>query len=96
MALNCYVLTSTVTMTPDTVATVVADEPGTGGAAGFGSSASVSPATAGKTGLWPQTFLAGQAIVLDPAGALFAAIGGSNVRAWIDGTDTVSHQALSN
>jgi hypothetical protein len=26
--------------------------------------------------LWPQTFLAGQAIVLDPAGPLYAAIDG--------------------
>jgi hypothetical protein len=96
MALNRYILLSTVTVTADTLATVVAGEPGTGGAAGYGSSASVSPSTAGKWGIWPQTFLSGQAIYLDPAGALYSAIGGSNVRAWIDGTDNVSHQALSN
>lgn len=96
MALNRYVLTSTVTVSADTMATVVAGEPGTGGAAGYGSAQSVSPATATKFGAWPQTFLAGQAIVLDPAGALYAAIGAGNLTAWVDGTSNVGHQALSN
>jgi hypothetical protein len=55
---------------------VVAGEPGTGGAAGFGSAQSVSPPTAGKYGLNPAvTFTKGTPIVLDPASALFAAIG---------------------
>ena len=44
MALNRYVLTATVTVPADTIATVVAGEPGTGGASGFGSAQSVSPA----------------------------------------------------
>jgi hypothetical protein len=97
VALNRYVLTSTVTLTPDTVATVVAGEPGTGGAAGFGSSASVSPSTATKWGLWPLVYLAGTPVVLDPAGALYSALGGAtNLRAWVDGTDNNGHQALSN
>lgn len=43
-----------------------------------------------------MTFLSGQAIVLDPAGALYAAIGAGNLTAWIDGTSNVGHQALSN
>ena len=57
-----------------------------------------APASAGVTSgqLWPTTFLAGQAIVLDPAGPLFAAIGAGNLRAFTDGTDTVGHQATSN
>lgn len=96
MALNRYVLTSTVTLSPDTVATVTAGEPGTGGAAGFGSSASVSPPTAGKFGIWPLVLLASTPVYLDPAGALYAAIGAGNLRAWIDGTDDNGHQALSN
>ena len=96
MALNRYVLTATVTVPADTIATVVAGEPGTGGASGFGSAQSVSPATATKFGLWPMTFLSGQAIVLDPAGALYAAIGAGNLTAWIDGASNVGHQALSN
>lgn len=45
----------------------------------------------------PQTtFLVDTPIVLDPAGALYVAIGAGNLRAWIDGTDNNSHQALSN
>jgi hypothetical protein len=68
------------------LAAAVAGQPGTGGAAGFGSSA---------TPLSAATFVRGQAIVLDPAGAWFAAIGAGNLRAFTD-TDTVSHAALSN
>lgn len=51
----------------------------------------------GQAGVLPQTsFLVGTPIVLDPAGALYAAIGGSNLRAWIVGTDNVSHACLGN
>ena len=65
MALSRYTLTANVTLVPDTLAA----------APGFGSSATVSPGTAGKWGLWPLSFPQGQAIVLDPSGALFSAIG---------------------
>ena len=35
--------------------------------------------------------------MLDPAGALYSALGGAaNLRAWIDGTDSNGRQALSN
>jgi hypothetical protein len=96
MALSRYVLTATVTVAADVAATVVAGEPGTAGAAGFGNTASVSPPTATKYGLNPSvTFLKGTAIVLDPAGSLFAAIGAGNLRAWAD-TEAVGHAALSN
>ena len=73
-------------------ATVTAGEPGTGGAAGYGG----APVTAAGIGYFPQTFLSGTAIVLDPAGALYAAIGAGNLTAWIDGTSNVGHAALSN
>jgi hypothetical protein len=98
MALSRFVLTSTVTTVPDTLATPVAGEPGTGGAAGFGNSATVSPATAGKYGLWPQTFLAGTVIMLDPAPAngLYAAIGAGNLRTYVQGQDDAGHAALAN
>jgi hypothetical protein len=43
MALSRYVLTANVTLTPDAVAAVVAGQPGTGGAAGFGNSATIVP-----------------------------------------------------
>ena len=36
-------------------------------------------------------FLQGTPLYLDPAGDLYAALGATNLRAWIDGTDNVSH-----
>ena len=90
MALGRYVVTATTTVAPGTAATPTAGQPGTGGQAGYGSAG----VTSGQ--LWPTTFLAGQANVLDPAGPLFAAIGAGNLRAFTDGTDTVGHQATSN
>lgn len=40
---------------------------------------------------FPQVFLEGTAIVLDPSGPLYALIGGTNLRAWQDGTDVTGH-----
>ena len=97
MTLNRYVLTSNVTVAADVAAAVVAGELGRGAPAGPGNSASLSPPTAAKYGISPNvTFLRGTAIVLDPAGSLFAAIGAGNLRAWIDGQDVVGHASLSN
>jgi hypothetical protein len=105
MALTRYVLTATVTLTPDTVAAVVAGEPATGGPAGFGNSATIIPAAGsqGKYGLWPMTILAGTAIWADPAAGfatgaqlLYQAIGVGNLRAYTQGTDDVGHARLSN
>ena len=102
MALSRFVLTATVTLSPDTVATVVAGEPGTGGAAGYGNSATLATATAGKSGLWGLTILEGTAIYADSTAGttapqlLYQVIGASNLLAWRDGTDTVGHAALSN
>jgi len=91
VALSRYVLTSTVSVTAGTPSTAVAGEPATGGAAGFGNS-SISAGI----GYFPQTFIAGTTIVLDPAGALYAAIGAGNLRAYQQGQDDVGHAALSN
>jgi len=91
MALNRYVLTSTVTFGAGTASTVVAGEPGTGGASGFGN-ASIS---AGAED-WPVTYIAGTVIVLDPAGPLFTAIGAGNLRAYVQGQDDAGHAALAN
>lgn len=74
MAINNYILTGQITVAAGTAATVVAGEPGTAGASGYGSVST----TGGPT--WAQTYLKGQLIALDPAGALFAAIGGGNLR----------------
>jgi hypothetical protein len=90
VAVNRYILTATVNLAAGTAATVVAGEPGTGGAAGFGG----APTTGGP--VWPTTFLKGQAIMLDPAGSLYTAIGAGNLRAFVDGQDTVGHACLSN
>jgi len=65
MALSRFVVTARVTVTPDTLATLVMGEPGTGGAAGFGSVETVSPGTDGKYGWLPVTFLPGMVVVAD-------------------------------
>ena len=91
MALNRYVLTSTVTVPAGTISTVVAGEPGTGGASGFGNTS-----TSAGYGIFPQTFIKGMAIVLDPAGPLFTAIGAGNLRSYVQGQDDVGHEALAN
>jgi hypothetical protein len=84
MALNRYVLTSTVTVaagaaTADTL---------------NGNGSATTPAT-GWSQLWPTTFLAGQAIDLDPAGKLYGAIEAGNLRAWAD-QEAVGHAATAN
>lgn len=92
MALGRYVVTANATVAAGTLSTVVAGEPGTGGAAGFGNT-SVS---AGAED-WPTTFVAGTVIVLDTASALYSALNGQGVlRAYVQGTDDVGHAALSN
>jgi len=92
LALNRYVLTATVTVPAGTITTpIVAGEPGTGGAAGFGNTS-----TSAGFGLFPQTFLAGTAIVPTRPQLLYTAIGAGNLMAWRDGTDAVCHAALSN
>jgi hypothetical protein len=93
MALNRYVLTSTVTVAAGTAATVVAGEPGTGGAAGYGNGA----LAAGQVdALWPTTFIKGTPIMLDPAGALFAAIGSGNLKAFTAAQDSSGIDGVSN
>lgn len=92
MALSRYVITANTVVAAGTVATVVAGEPGTGGAAGFGNTA----ISAGAED-WPMTFIAGTAIVLDSGSALFAALNGASaLRAYVPGQDDVGHAAISN
>jgi hypothetical protein len=90
MAINRYVLTSTVTVTAGTAATVAAGEPGTGAPAGPGNAAT----TGGP--LFTTTYVRGQVIELDPAGPVYAQIGAGNLRAFVQGQDDVGHQMLSN
>lgn len=79
MAINRYVLTSTVAIAAGTPATVVAGEPGTGGPAGYGNAGTV---TAGGESNWPagQSLLKGMIIMLDPTGPLFTQIGAGNLQ----------------
>jgi hypothetical protein len=101
VALSRFVLTSTVTLTPEAAATVVAGEPATGGAAGFGNYATGAQ-SAGKYGWLGQTVLKGTVIWADSvagtdtgAKIIYQAIGSANLRAWTD-TDAVGHAALAN
>jgi hypothetical protein len=102
VALSRFVVTSRVTLAADALATVVAGEPGTGGAAGFGGSETVSPGTSGKYGLIPQTLLPGQVVVADSTAGttgpqlLYQAIGAGNLRAYVQGQDDIGHAALAN
>jgi hypothetical protein len=107
MALSRFVVTSTVTVTPDVLATPVAGEPATGGASGFGSSATVVPVVGsqGKYGLpgMPLTFIKGTVIVADSvagfdtaAKLLYQAIGAGNLRPYVQGQDDSGHAALAN
>lgn len=89
MALNRYVLTSTVTLPAGafTADATTGLRSGTGsyaqGAGNWGS---------GGGNVFPE----GTTIVADPAGALFTAIGASNLRAYVQGQDDVGHAALAN
>ena len=90
MAIQRYVLTATVTVPAGTPATVVAGDAATGGAAGFGSAST----TGGP--LWPMTYIfKGTPIILDPASALYSAIGAGNLRAWSD-SEAAGHAGLAN
>ena len=102
MALSRFVVTARVALTTDPLAAVVAGEPGTGGAAGYGGSETVSPGTSGKYGLIPQTLLPGMVVVADSSAGstgpqlLYQAIGPANLRAYVPGQDDVGHAALAN
>jgi hypothetical protein len=104
MALSRFVVTARVVLTPDAIAAVVAGEPGTGGPAGFGNTATITPAAGseGKYGYLAQTVIPGQVIYADStagfatgAQLLYQAIGASNLRPYAD-TDAAGHAALAN
>jgi hypothetical protein len=83
---------ATTTVPAGTAATVTAGEPGTGGAAGFGSTG-----TSAGYGAFPQSFQAGTPIVLDSASPLYTYLNGQGaLRLYVQGTDDVSHAAISN
>ena len=92
MALSRYVITAPVIVPARTPATPTAGEPGTGGAAGFGNTG----ISAGYAA-FPQSFQPGMPIVLESASSLYAALNGAGaLRPYVQGTDDVSHAAISN
>jgi len=75
-----------------------ADLPNSGTSSYAGPVSAVAP-LAGQAGTIPQfTWFANQALWLDSAGLLYAALqaAGANLRAWVDGNDTISHYGISN
>jgi hypothetical protein len=81
MALGRYVVTADTTV-PAGTPTAVPGGPGTVSWSG--------------PGPYPAVYPRNTVLLLDPAGALYAAIGAGNLRAFTDGTDTVGHAGLSN
>jgi hypothetical protein len=88
MALSRFVITNQVTVNAGTV---------TGGSFGSASTAGTS-----WSELWPVTFQRGQVVIADssagatPPQLLYQAIGAGNLRAFVDGQDTVSRLGISN
>lgn len=103
MALTKYVTTAAVNLTQDVPATVVAGEPGTGGAAGFGNAATPSPGMGGKFGLFAGSFLPKGTVVMADSSAgttgpqlLYQAIGAGNLRAYTAVQESGGIDGLSN
>lgn len=96
MAVNLqrFVITQNIVIAAGAVAAVVAGEPGTGGAAGYGNSSIGSGAEE-----WATSYIAGTTIVLDSGtpSALYTALNtASAIRAYVPGQDDVGHAAISN
>ena len=67
------------------------------GSSSMTAAVAASAPAGGQVGTIPQTtWYAGQPLLLDPAGQLYAAIGSGNLTPWIDGTSNVGHWGLSN
>jgi hypothetical protein len=96
VSLNKFVVTADFTIPAGTAATVVAGEPGTGGAAGFGG----APLAADQVEApWPTTVRRNQVLVLDSGtpSALYTALNTAGVlRAYVPGQDDVGHAGLAN
>lgn len=91
MALSRFVVTSTVTLTPDAAAAISGNQ--------FGITGWTD--AAGDWGPAGAIFPKGTVIYADSggtggAGALYTAIGAGNLRAYVAGQDDVGHAALSN
>lgn len=95
VSLNKFVVTATTVIPQGTAATVVAGEPGTGGAAGYGNTSTSAGAED-----WGTTIPKGAVLVLDsgsPGGVLYGVLNGLGVlRAYVPGQDDVGREAISN
>jgi hypothetical protein len=95
---NDWAISVTYTGGPPTWTWVSAQLPQSGASSQVAAVSSPAPA-GGQYGTLPTyTWFAGEAIVLDPAGSLYAALNtaGAGLRAWIDGVDGIGHWGLSN
>lgn len=99
VTLNKFVVTATTTLPAVTPSTVVAGEPGTGGAAGFGNSSGVPGTPANSYDVKPLMFVKGAVLILDNGtpSALYSQLNGLGVlRSYVPGQDDVGHAALGN
>jgi len=104
MALARFVLTATVTLTPEATAAISAAGVYAGDGLGTGSGgASTGAASAGKYGWLPAALIKGTVIYADSAAGLttglqvlYQAIGAANLRADVQGTDDIGHAGVSN
>lgn len=98
ISLNRFVVTQNVVIPAGVLATVVAGEPGTGGAAGFGDDELAPTTTQGGT-YFPEQIVAGSVLLLDSGtpSQLYAYLNGlPALRPYVQGQDDVGHAALSN
>jgi hypothetical protein len=101
MALNRYVLTAAVTIPAGAFTSDVTEggtpgtTTGTGAPANFGTGSWAQSAGQYESGAGTN-WQPGLVVWADPAGKLYAAIGASNLRAWVDGQDAVGRAALAN
>jgi hypothetical protein len=92
MALNRYITTSTVTLTPGTFTAGVFS---TGAATVFGTGGYASAAGNYGSG-GTVTIPKGTVLMLDPAGAVFTAIGAGNLTAYSEAQETGGHYGTAN
>jgi hypothetical protein len=93
MALSRFVVTSGVTIPPETTETIIAAEPATHGWDTSGSPADCAPGSDGKYNGVPLSLWPGNVVVADPTPGsaapqlLYQAIRAGNLRAFVDGQD---------
>ena len=99
VTLTKWIVIANITLPPMTASTPVAGEPGTGGAAGFGSTSGAPGTPTTAYDVKSLMLVAGQPLLLDSGGAgvLYNILNGLGaIRAYVPGTDDVSHAGIGN